>query len=139
MLISLHKNATTPATRRAIQQATGTDAQLAAQFGVSRTTIRRWRKRGSVEDGSHTPHRLHTPFNVGREEIVVYLRTHPRLAMGDLLAVVREFIEPAMSRSALDRLLHHRGVNRLPEPEVTPPQVKSFKADEPGFVDVDVK
>lgn len=44
-----------------------------------------------------------------------------------------------MSRSALDRLLRRRGVNRLPEPEVERTQVKSFKAYEPGYVHVDVK
>ena len=44
-----------------------------------------------------------------------------------------------MSRSALDRLLRRRGVNRLPEPEVEKTQVKSFKAYEPGYVHMDVK
>lgn len=140
MLILLHKNAaTTPATRRAIQQASGTDAELAAQFGVGRLTIRKWRKRGTTEDGSHTPHRLQITLNAGQEEVVVYLRTQLRLSLDDLLAAVREFIEPAMSRSALDRLLRRRGINRLPEPEVTPTQVKSFKAYEPGYVHMDVK
>lgn len=140
MLISLHKNATTtPATRLAIQQAQGTEAELAQRFGVGRPTIRKWRKRSTVSDASHTPHRLQTTLNAGQEEIVVYLRTQLRLSLDDLLAVVREFIEPAMSRSALDRLLRRRGVNRLPEPEVTAPAVKSFKAYEPGYVHMDVK
>ena len=61
------------------------------------------------------------------------------MSLDDLLAVVREFIEPAMSRSALDRLLRRRGVNRLPEPEVEKTHVKSFKAYEPGYVHMDVK
>ncbi len=140
MLIQLHKNATTtPATRLAIQQAHGTEAELAQRFGVGKFTIRKWRKRSTVEDGSHTPHRLQTTLNAGQEEIVVYLRTHLRLSLDDLLAVVREFIEPAMSRSALDRLLRRRGVNRLPEPEVQKTQVKTFKAYEPGYIHMDVK
>jgi hypothetical protein len=62
------------------------------------------------------------PHSTPQEEIVVYLRTHLRLSLDDLLAVVREFIEPTMSRSGLDRLLRRRGVNRLPEPEVAPTQ-----------------
>lgn len=140
MLISLHKNATTtPATRLAIQQAHGTEAELAQRFGVGKFTIRKWRKRSTVEDRSHTPHRLQTTLNAAQEEIVVYLRTHLRLSLDDLLAVVREFIEPAMSRSALDRLLRRRGINRLPEPEVEKTQVKSFKAYEPGYIHMDVK
>lgn len=105
MLISLHKSATTtPATRLAIQQAHGTEAELAQRFGVGKFTLRKWRKRTGVEDGSHTPHRLQTTLNAGQEEIVVYLRTHLRLSLDDLLAVVREFIEPTMSRPALNRL-----------------------------------
>ena len=58
----------------------------------------------------------------------MYPRTHLRLSLDDLLAVAREFIEPPMSRSGLDRLLRRRGVNRLPEPEITATQVKAFKA-----------
>lgn len=140
MLISLHKNATTtPATRLAIQQAQGTEAELALRCGVGKFTIRRWRRRSTVEDGSHTPHRLQTTLNAGHEEIVVYLRMQLRLSLDDLLVVVREFIEPLMSRSALDRLLRRRGVNRLPEPEATATQLKSFKAYEPGYVHMDVK
>jgi transposase len=117
----------------------GTEGELAQRFGVGKFTIRKWRKRSTVEDGSHTPHRLQTTLNAAQEEIVVYLRRHLRLSLDDLLAVVREFIEPSMSRSALDRLLRRRGVNRLPEPEVTATQVKSFKAYEPGYVHVDGK
>jgi transposase InsO family protein len=140
MLINLHKNATTtPATRLAIQQAHGSEVELAQRFGVGRDTIRKWRHRSTVTDGSHTPHRLQTTLNAGQEEIVVYLRRQLRLSLDDLLAVVREFIEPAMSRSALDRLLRRRGVNRLPMPEVAPTAVKSFQAYEPGYVHMDVK
>jgi len=140
MLISLHKNATTtPATRLAIQQATGTDYELAEQFGVGRDTIRKWRKRDGVQDASHTPHRLQTTLNGGQEELVVYLRTQLRLALDDLLAVIHEFIEPTMSRSALARLLRRRGVSSLPEPEVLARETKPFKAYEPGYVHIDVK
>ena len=140
MLIALHKNATTtPATRLAIQQASGSDYELAERFNVGRSTIRKWRQRHGVQDASHTPHRLQTTLNAGQEELVVYLRSQLRLPLDDLLAVIHEFIEPAMSRSALDRLLRRRGVNRLPEPEVEKPQVKSFKAYEPGYVHMDVK
>ena len=66
MLIALHKNATsTPATRRAIQQATGSDVALAEQFGVGRATISKWRNRAGVQDASYTPHRLQTTLNAG--------------------------------------------------------------------------
>ena len=109
MLISLHKNATTtPATRLALQQSSGTDQELAAQYGIGVGTVRKWRHRTSVHDASYTAHRLQTTLNAGQEELVIYLRTQ-LLPLDDLLAVVREFIEPAMSRLALDRLLRRRG------------------------------
>ena len=127
MLIALHKNATTtPATRAAIQRAKGSDYELARQFKVSRDTVRKWRKRETVTDGSHTAHRLQTTLNAAQEALVIYLRTKLLLPLDDLLAVVREFIEPAMSRSALDRLLRRRGCSRLPVPDKTPSTSKRF-------------
>ena len=140
MLITLHKNATTtPATRLALQQASGTDRELAAQYGIGVGTVRKWRNRGSVHDASHTAHRLQTTLNAGQEALVIYLRTQLLLPLDDLLAVVHEFIEPAMSRSALDRLLRRRGHSRLPAPPKASTTTQAFKAYEPGFVHVDVK
>ena len=136
----MHRNATTtPAIRAALQQATSSDYELARQFKLSRDTVRKWRQRKGVHDASHTAHRLQTTLDAGQEELVVYLRTQLLLPLDDLLAVVREFIEPAMSRSALDRLLRRRGHSRLPLPEPTATRVKSFKAYEPGHLCIDVK
>lgn len=70
-----------------MQQSHGSEADLAQRFGVGKFTLRKRRKRTSVEDGSHTPHRLQTTLNARQEEIVVYLRTYLRLSMDDLLAV----------------------------------------------------
>ncbi|MGF1531640.1 MAG: helix-turn-helix domain-containing protein, partial [Puniceicoccaceae bacterium] len=45
-MIRLHPNAaTTPRTRKLIQQATGNNREIARQFGVSDQTVRRWRQR----------------------------------------------------------------------------------------------
>ncbi len=140
MLIALHKNATTtPATRLALQQASGTDRELAQQYGIGIGTVRKWRGRTTVHDASHTAHRLQTTLNAGQEELVIYLRSQLLLPLDDLLAVVREFIEPAMSRSALDRLLRRRGHSRLPVQPKPEGEHKPFKAYEPGYVHVDVK
>jgi len=86
MLISLHKNATTTlATRLVIQQAHGTGAELAQRFRMGKFTIRRWRKRTFVAEGSRTPHWIQPTQNAGWEEIVVYLRTHLRLSLNTLM------------------------------------------------------
>jgi len=140
MLIALHKNATTTsATRAALRNATGSDYELAAQYGITRDTVRKWRNRESVHDLSHTAHRLQTTLNAAQEELVVYLRTHLLLPLDDLLAVVREFIQPQMSRSALDRLLRRRGHSRLPVAPKAAASTKRFKSYEPGYIHIDVK
>jgi hypothetical protein len=98
MMIALHKNATTtPAVRAQIQQSSAREYELAEQYGISRTTVQRWKHRNSVEDRRHTPHWLQTTLNAGQEELVVYLRKQLRLPLDDLLSVVREFIHPKMA------------------------------------------
>lgn len=56
-----------------------------------------------------------------------------------LVVLVWECLEPAMSRSALDRLLRRRGHSRLPASFKPDDEHKPFKAYEPGYVLVDVK
>lgn len=61
MNIKLHKQATTtPKIRAEIQQAPASisDLALARKYGVSDSTIRRWRYRTDVYDRSHTRHNL---------------------------------------------------------------------------------
>ena len=112
MMIALHKNATTtPAVRAQIQQSSASEYELAEQYGISRTTVQRWKHRDSVEDRSHTPHQLQTTLNAGQEELVVYLRKQLRLPLDDLLAVVREFVHPTMGR-VTDRRNGARDVRR---------------------------
>ncbi|CAB4243184.1 protein of unknown function [Methylacidimicrobium sp. AP8] len=124
---------------RRFWRAKGSDYELAKQFRVTRETIRRWRKRDFVEDASHTPHHLPTTLNAGQEELVIYLRTQLRLPLDDLLAVIREFIEPSMTRSALGRLLRRRGHSRLPQPEKPANPTQPFKVYLPGYFHVDLK
>ena len=69
------------------------------------------------------------------------LRRSLLLSLDDLLAVVREFLNPAVSRSGLDRCLRRHGVGNLQDlVEKTPrPSHKPFKVYEPGYLHVDVK
>jgi len=143
MKINLHKRArTTPAIREELRQSTLSERTLAQQYNISRETVRKWKNRDSVEDRSHRPHVLHATLSSSEEAVVVELRKTLLLPLDDLLVVVREFIQPTMSRSALDRCLRRHGISNLnkliPVEEDTAPK-KSFKAYEPGFVHVDVK
>ena len=142
MIISLHKNATTtPAIRQRIARSEEPVAALALRLGVSEATVRKWRKRDSFEDRSHTAQRLHTTLTPAQEVVVVELRRMLLLPLDDLLAIAREFLNPDVSRSGLDRCLRRHGVSNLNalKPKEPPAARKGFKAYQPGFLHVDVK
>lgn len=145
MIVRLHKRArTTPAIRAEIQAAPAhiSSAELATRFGVTVPTIIKWRNRDTVEDGSHTAHALQTRLLPAQEVIAVELRKTLKLGLDDLLVVVREFLNPQVSRSGLDRCLRRHGVGSLRDLEPvrpTAPSHKPFKFYEPGYVHLDVK
>jgi transposase InsO family protein len=146
MIIELHKNATTtPAIRKALQAAPASVStnSLAIHYRLNPGTVKRWRNRTTVEDASHRPKQIVATLNPVLEEVVVEVRRTLLLPLDDLLVVVRRFICPTMSRSALDRLLRRRGVSSLREllaaGEEPPPPAKRFKHYDPGFVHVDIK
>lgn len=144
MIIRLHKNATTtPAIRAEIQAAPASVSSnsLARKYGRNVGTINRWRGRTTVEDASHRPHQIKATLSAEMEEVVVELRRTLLLGIDDLLVVVREFICPTLSRSALDRMLRRHGVSRLRDllPQEAPEALKRFKSYEPGFLHVDIK
>lgn len=138
MLIRLHKQArTTPAIRAEIAASTEPVSALARRFNVTEATIRKWRSRDSVYDRPHTAHRLQTTLTPAQEAVAVELR----LPSDDLLAVVREFLNPRVSRSGLDRCLRRHGVGSLRDlyPKADKPAHKPFAAYEPGYLHIDVK
>jgi len=142
MLISLHKQATTtPKVRAAIQASTEPAWMMAERYGISEQTVWKWRKRDSVHDRSHTAHRLQTTLTPAQEAVAVSLRTTLLLPLDDLLSVAREFLNPHVSRSGLDRCLRRHGAGNLRDlkPATPRPAHKPFKAYEPGYVHVDVK
>ena len=138
MLISLHKQATTtPKIRAAIQASAEPAWMVAERYGISQQTVWRWRKR----DSAHDPHRLQTTLTPAQEAVAVSLRRTLLLPLDDLLAVVREFLNPNVSRAGLDRCLRRHGVSQLQDLKPKTPKIphKPFKAYEPGYLHVDVK
>ena len=136
---------TTPRTRAEIQASSESVAELAERYDISRATARKWKHRDSPEDRSHRPHTLHTTLLPVQEAIAVELRRLLLLPLDDLLAVMREFVNPQVSRSGLDRCLRRYGVSNLRELQAQAhgadqdKPVKTFKDYEPGFVHVDIK
>lgn len=148
MDIKLHKQATTtPKIRAEIQAAPSgiSDSELARQYGVGDSTIRRWRYRDDVHDRSHTRHNLLATLTTEQEEVLIATREFLRLGLDDLLIVAREFLNPRLSRSGLHRMLKRREVPTLAElarqdaSGDDKPRHKPFKDYEPGYVHIDIK
>lgn len=138
---------TTPRTRLEIKDSTDTLVHLADRYNISKATARKWKGRQSPEDLSHRPHKLNTTLTPGQETIAVALRCMVLLPLDDLVAVVREFINPDVSRAGLHRCLSRHGVANLRQLQAkalvdageTKAPLKTFKDYEPGFVHVDIK
>ena len=114
MKIRLHKQArTTPAIRAEIRESTLSERVLAEKYNISRSTVRKWKKRQSVEDNSHRPHTIHTAFSSAEELLAMGLRRFLVLPLDDLLLVMQVFFQANISRSALDRCLRRHGISRL--------------------------
>jgi transposase-like protein len=104
---------TPPKIRTAIQASDEPAWIVAERYGISEQTVWKWRKRDSVQDRSHTAHRLQTTLTPAQEAVTVALRKTLFVSLDDLLAVVREFLNPDVSRSGLDRCPRRHGVDNL--------------------------
>jgi DNA-binding transcriptional regulator YiaG len=139
----LHANATTtPEMREFIQNSDLSTHELSKILNISEATVRKWRKRESTQDKSHRPKKLSSTLTPLQEYVVVELRKHLLLPLDHLLQVVKEFINPEVSRSALDRCLRRNGVSNLkglkPEADEQIRLQNPYKDYLPDFVHVSV-
>lgn len=138
MELNLHANATTtPKVRGYIQRSKRPVAELAAELGVSETTIRRWRERTTVADRSHAPKHLAISLSPLEEALVCELRTQVGLPLDDIVEVMHRCVNPELSRSAIHRCLKRHGLNRRPKPDK--PAVGVFEQTTVGFIHADIK
>ena len=72
--------------RAAIQASDAPAPVLAERYGVTEQTVYKWRHRDSVDDRSHTPHRLQTTLTPAQEAVAVALRKTLLVSLDDLLA-----------------------------------------------------
>ncbi|MEG3753632.1 helix-turn-helix domain-containing protein [Psychromonas arctica] len=109
-----HKNATTtPEIRAFIHDSELPTAVLARLLKISESTVRKWRKRETVEDASHVPKHFKTTLSLQQQYVVVQLRTRLMLSLDELLVVCRQFINENTSRAGLQRCLKRHGVSKL--------------------------
>src|SRR5690349_16024435 len=135
----LHGSArTTEAVRRAIQLRQESVRALAKRFGVSPTTIQKWRKRSTTTDARMGPKEPRSTVLTPEEEaIVVAFRRHTLLPLDDCLYGLQPTI-PHLTRSSLHRCLERHGISRLPEMEGDKPKTKRFADYAIGYFHIDI-
>src|SRR3954464_15613618 len=114
LMLSIHPNArTTPAVRAEIARSGEPTGELAARFGVSTETVRKWRKRGADDcrDRSSRPRKL--PWKASEEERAVAgaLRRAPGFPLDNLPFVVPPSLPPP-GRDNVYRTLKAEGLSR---------------------------
>ena len=135
----LHGSATTTeAVRRAIQLRQESVRALARRYGVSPTTVQKWRKRATTADERMGPKQARsTVLSVEEEAAVVAFRRHTLLPLDDCLYALQPTI-PHLSRSSLHRCLQRHGIARLPEADGDGPKRSRFKAYPIGHFHIDI-
>jgi transposase InsO family protein len=135
----LHGSArTTAAVRRALQRSEESVRALARRYGISPTTVQKWRKRETVTDqpmGLAEPHS--TTLSLEQEAMIVAFRRHTLLPLDDCLYALQPTI-PGLTRSSLHRCLQRHGISRLPDLEGDKPARKKFKVYPIGFFHMDI-
>ncbi|MDU1756089.1 MAG: helix-turn-helix domain-containing protein, partial [Citrobacter sp.] len=106
MEIKLHANATTtPRIRRYLQQSDKSDRALAAELGISVTTVRRWRQREQTADRQTTPKVIHKAMRQEQIALINGLRDATGAPLDELLLLVNEGLGIHVSRATLNRYL----------------------------------
>ena len=135
----LHGSATTTeAVRRAIQLRQESVRALAKRYGISPTTVQKWRKRSGTADAKMGPKEVRSSVLTAEEEaIIVAFRRHTLLPLDDCLYGLQPTI-PHLTRSALHRCLQRHGISRLPEMTGDRPAKKKFRAYPIGYFHIDI-
>jgi transposase InsO family protein len=135
----LHGSArTTEAVRRAIQLRQESVRALARRFGVSPTTVQKWRQRETTADAPMGPKKPRSTVLAPEEEaIIVAFRRHTLLPLDDCLYGLQPTI-PHLTRSSLHRCLERHGISRLPEVEGDKPKKQRFANYAIGYVHIDL-
>ena len=145
MEIKLHANAkTTPAVRASIQASDEPVRVLAARYGVSEVTVRRWRARKSPYDRSHRPKNMRLSMSPQEAQLICALRRDLGLSIRDIAEVMNRSLSLSLSESAIGRCLKRHDVPKGPprEEEATgTSRARSGRFEETrfGYVHMDLK
>lgn len=115
----LHGSArTTPRIRAELQRSKEKTSVLAKRYGLSRTTVTKWRSRTTTSDALMGPGQpKSTVLSPAEEAVIVEFRRRTLLPLDDVMGCLRESI-PKLSRSSLHRCLLRHGISRLPASDI---------------------
>ena len=136
---SLHGSArTTPRVRAELQASKEKSSVLAERYGLSRTTVNKWRKRTTTADAPMGPTAPRsTVLTLAEEAMVVEFRRRTLLPLDDVLGCLRDSI-PKLTRSSLHRCLERHGISRLPENPDKASKRGKFAETAIGYVHIDI-
>jgi transposase InsO family protein len=110
---------------------------LAKRFGVSPTTVQKWRKRTTTADARMGPKEARSTLLSPEEEAIVAFWCHTLLPLDDCLYALQPAI-PHLTRNSLHRCLQRHGISRLPEIEGDKPVKKRFASYAIGYFHIDL-
>ena len=139
MAAVLHGSARiTPRVRAELQASQEATSTLAQRYGLSRTTVAKWRSRTTTDDAPMGPSSPHsTVLTLAEEAMVVEFRRRTLLPLDDVLGCLRDSI-PKLTRSSLHRCLERHGISRLPENPDKASKRGKFAQTAIGYVHVDI-
>lgn len=118
----------TEAVRRALRRSEESVRALAKRYGISPSTVQKWRRRTLVADrpmGSSEPHS--TTLTLEQEAMIVAFRRPMLLPLDDCRYALQPSI-PGLTRSSLHGGLQRHGLSRLPDLEGDKPAKTTFKS-----------
>ena len=136
---SLHGSArTTPRVRAELQASKDKTGSLARRFGLSRTTVNKWRSRTTTNDAPMGPSNPRsTVLTAAEEAMVVEFRRRTLLPLDDVLGCLRDSI-PKLTRSSLHRCLERHGISRLPHDPKKAAKRGKFANTTIGYIHIDI-
>ena len=134
----LHGSArTTPRVRAELQASKEKTSALAERYGLSRTTVTKWRARTSTADAPMGPRSPRsTVLTLIEEAMIVEFRRRTLLPLDDVMGCLKDSI-PNLTRSSLHRCLGRHGISRLPDSQEKASKRGKFAETTIGYVHLD--
>src|SRR5215204_6428120 len=134
----LHGSArTTPRVRAELQASKEKTNALAERYGLTRTTVTKWRARTSTADAPMGPRNPRsTVLTLIEEAMIVEFRRRTLLPLDDVMGCLKDSI-PSLTRSSLHRCLERHGISRLPDSQEKASKRGKFTETTIGYVHLD--